>query len=150
MREPHYTVKFSVPYTVFEFISEGPKGEIPKIISFQPTENPKVVNLGFGDKIGETDDFDDEVTTDNQDTWRVLATVAASVRIFSEHNPRLMIFASGSTPSRTRLYRIGISKYFDDISKEFLIFGYLDEEWQKFEKNQPYTGFLAIKKFISK
>ena len=37
MKLPRYELKAEKSLTVFEFISEGPKGEIPKLIKFSET-----------------------------------------------------------------------------------------------------------------
>ena len=57
-----------------------------------------------------------------------------------------MVFAVGSTPSRTRLYRIGISNNLSEIKEDFNVFGYLKNQWTPFEKNQNYEAFLIVRK----
>ena len=93
----------------FEFVSEGPRGRIVKLVKYTETSVKGVYNLGFGDKMGEEDDFDDMVISDNKDSVRVLATVAETVYRFTNKFPNASVLATGSTPTRTRLYRIGIS-----------------------------------------
>ena len=44
-----YALKSGPDQTVFEFISEGRNGTIRKIILFQPTTEPNLYNLAFGD-----------------------------------------------------------------------------------------------------
>ncbi len=146
MRDKRYQLKFSKEFTVFDFISEGPKGRIPKLIKYTETSIKGIYNLGFGDKLGESDDFDDEVISNNQDSLRVLATVAATVYTFTDKYPKASVFATGSTIARTRLYRIGISNNLNEIEEDFEILGFLDEEWAKFEKNQNYSAFLLTRK----
>ncbi len=82
MKDQRYQLKFSVLYTLYEFTSEGPLGRIPKIVKYTKSNIEGIYNLGFGDKLGDTDDFDDEIITNNQDSKQVLATVAATVYIF--------------------------------------------------------------------
>ena len=65
-------------------------------------------NIGFGDKNLETGDIDDKVVSNNGDSDKVLATVV--VYTFTDLNPETLIYATGSTKARTRLYRMGISK----------------------------------------
>ena len=81
-----------------------------------------------------------------RDTEKVLATVVSSVYAFTKDNPENIIYATGSTGARNRLYRIGISKHYDDAIKDFDIYGLRDEEWVKFEKNVDYSAFLAKRK----
>jgi len=54
--------------------------------------------------------------------------------------------ATGSTKSRTRLYRMGITKYFEEIQKDYFIFGLRNEEWENFEIGIEYEAFLAKRK----
>ena len=54
-----------------------------------------------------------------------------------------MIYATGSTKSRTRLYRMGISKYLNQIREDFEIYGELENNWEKFKKETEYKGFLV-------
>jgi hypothetical protein len=146
MREPQYQLEFSKAFTIYEFVSIGPKGEIPKLIKYTETGTPNVYNLGFGDKIGNTEEIDDEVISNNQDSIRVLATVAASVYVFTDNYPNSFIFATGSTPSRTRLYQIGIANNLKEIEEGFYVWGEYDEKWEAFQKNKNYTAFLVTRK----
>jgi len=61
--------------------------------------------LAFGDNVEESKNFDDFVRTNNQDTEKVLATVASTLYIFFERHEGTIVIAEGSTHSRTGLYR---------------------------------------------
>ncbi|MDB5248278.1 MAG: hypothetical protein JWQ40_2672 [Segetibacter sp.] len=63
----------------------------------------------------------------------------------SDH-PKAWIYASGSTRARTRLYQIGISKYYDEIKGDFDIFGQVAQSWEPFERGKEYTAFLVQQK----
>ena len=76
-----------------------------------------------------------------------MATVAQATLTFTKYHPESLVFAEGSTPIRTRLYRIGISQNLDVISETFFIWGLLNNEWQSFEKNTDYQAFLVKRKF---
>ncbi|MBS1686917.1 MAG: hypothetical protein JSS76_19425 [Bacteroidetes bacterium] len=130
---------------VFQFVSEGPKGKIPKLIKYSETNFKDMYNLGFGDMdaIGEIDDM---AISDNGDSDMVLATVISTVYAFSDRYPDYWIYATGSTKSRTRLYRIGISKYMDEISMDFDIYGLRGDNWEPFKKNIDYEAFLVQRK----
>lgn len=112
MKRPKYTLKAEQDLTVFEFVSEGSKGRIPKLIVFMETNLKDFYNLAFGDKDENTGKIDDSVVTNNNDTEKVLATVAAAVLAFTDKYPEAWVYATGSSTSRTRLYRMGINKYF--------------------------------------
>ena len=89
----------------YEFISEGPKGQIPKRIQFTLVNRQGVYNLAFGDKDPETGEIDGKVVSNNADSERVLATVVSAVFAFLDKHPDAWVFASGSTAARTRLYQ---------------------------------------------
>ena len=142
-----YALKASENYVSFEFISEGKNGRIQKKIIFTFIEGLNVWNLGFGDVDDITGEINDLAKSDNGDSEKILATVAQSAVIFTNYHPNSLIFAEGSTPIRTRLYRIGISQNFEEISETFLVFGLLENEWHPFEKNTDYQAFLVKRKF---
>ena len=66
MKLPRYELKAEKSLMVFEFISEGYKGEIPKLIMFSETSVKKIYNLAFGDKNIETNEIDDTVVSNNR------------------------------------------------------------------------------------
>ncbi len=130
----------------FEFTSEGTKGKIEKIILFTPTPMENVYNLGFGDYDAVSGQIDDNVVSNNGDTKKILATVANSVLIFTEKYPDFSVVATGVTPARTRLYRMGIQEYWTEISANFYILGFKENYWEEFIPNQPYEAFLVKRK----
>jgi hypothetical protein len=146
MKLPRYEMKSEKSLMVFEFISEGTKGKISKLIKFSETNVPDVFNLAFGDKIETTDEIDDFAVSNNGDSEKVLATVVASVNAFTEKYPNCWVYATGSTKSRTRLYQIGISKYVDEIRKSFEIYGLHNSDWKVFRKGLNYESFLVKRK----
>ena len=146
MQLPRYELKAEKSLMVFEFLSEGPKGKIPKLIKFSETNLKDLYNLAFGDKDLVTGDIDDMAVSNNGDSEMVLATVVATVFAFTDKYPDCMIYATGSTRARTRLYRMGITKYIKEIQKDFEIFGLQNNVWQPFEKEVHYEAFLAKRK----
>lgn len=135
--------------TVFTFVSEGPKGEIVKRVQYKKVKLDgfkNVYNLAFGDKKENSEKIDDLVVTNNQDREKVLSTVANTVLVFTKRRPKAHIFIIGSTLSRTRLYQIAISKYFDELSENFEIKGYFRGYWLPFSKNLNFVAFLIVRK----
>jgi hypothetical protein len=84
MKLPRYELKAEKSLMVFEFISEGTKGQIPKLIKYNETNLKDMYNLAFGDKNPETGEIDDKVVSNNGDSEKVLATVVATVYAFSD------------------------------------------------------------------
>ena len=111
MQLDRYQLKAEESLTVFEFTSTGPKGQIPKLIKFSETNLKDLYNLAFGDKDLTTGDLNDLAISNNGDSEKVLATVVSTVYAFSDRYPNSFIYATGSTKARTRLYRMGITKY---------------------------------------
>jgi len=146
MKLPRYELKAEKSLMVFEFISEGPKGEIPKLIKFSETTLKGFYNLAFGDKNLESGEIDDTVVSNNGDSEQILATVVAAVYSFTEQENDAWVYATGSTKARTRLYRMGISKYFDEVRQDFLVFGLRNGEWEEFTKEIEYTAFVVRRK----
>ena len=142
-----YQLKSEEELTRFEFISEGPKGAIRKLIEFQQTTDPETYNLAFGDKHPVTGGIDDLAVSDNGDTEKVLATVVAAVYAFLDSYPTAYVYAQGSTKARTRLYRMGINRFYEDIQRDFYLYGRIDEDFWYFEPSIEYEGFLAQRKF---
>jgi len=146
MKLPKYPLASSDKLMTFEFISEGSNGLIHKLVRFQPTNLKDVYNLAFGDKDIETGDIDDIVISNNGDSEKVLATVVATVYAFTDKYPNAWIYATGSTKARTRLYRMGITKFLSEVKGDFEVLGQTNDDWENFKKNVEYEGFLVRKK----
>jgi hypothetical protein len=131
--------------TEYEFISIGPKGYIKKLIRFTKV-GFNCYNLAFGDIDKKTGIMVDNITSGNNDHEKILATVAAVVESFTKEHPEALIYVEGSSPSRTRLYRICISKYWKDITTVFQIFGLQNNTWEDFTQNSTYNAFLGARK----
>ena len=146
MKLPKYPLASSEKLMTFEFISEGPKGLIHKLVRYQPTNLVDVYNLAFGDKDHTTGNIDDTVISNNGDSEKVLVTVVATVYAFTDKYPDAWIYATGSTRSRTRLYRMGITKFLSEAKEDFEVLGERNDDWETFRKNIEYEGFLVRKK----
>lgn len=148
MRNERYEIDAAFNAMTFEFTSVGPKGEIRKLVIYSETKNKNVYNLAFGDKDFVTSDIDDLVVTDNQDSQKVLATVASTLYTFMDNYPDAWVGAEGSTKARTRLYQMGISKYLDEITEDFVVLGSNERKWELFKRNIRYDAFLITHKKI--
>ena len=119
---PQYDLKVDESFKLFKFVSVGSKGKITKIVEFTKISD-NFYNLGFGDLDEITGEASDLKVSNNGDAENVLATVAECINIFLKNHSESLVYATGSTDSRTRLYRIGITKYLDEISESYEIFG---------------------------
>ena len=146
MKLPRYQLKTGDKLTIFEFFSDGPKGRIPKLVQFTPSNLKDLYNLAFGDKDHKTGLINDTIISNNGDSEKVLATVVATVYAFTDKYPDAWAYATGSTKSRTRLYRRGINKYLSEVKGDFEVYGEINEEWEPFKENVEYDGFLVKRK----
>ena len=148
MNKPKYLYKSEEFLRTYEFISEGVHGKIVKTVQYTDTGTENVYNLAFGDFDERTKQINDFSVTNNGDSLKVLATVASTVYAFTEKYPKAMIFATGSTKGRTRLYRMGITNNLAEIKEDFAIFGLTIEQnnWEEFIIGKDYEAFLITKK----
>ena len=143
-----YDYKKNDKLWIYEFISEGPKGKIRKIVEFIPFKYDGRIcfNLFLGDWNEEINSADELIISNNQDSLKVLVTVAKIVLEFTDSVPDAIVHIKGNSPSRTRLYQIGITKYWIDISTLFTVVGYINNKWQLFLKNVNYDAFMVYRK----
>jgi hypothetical protein len=144
--ERYPTIYEKEDLSIFEFESLSSSGDlIRKRITFAKTEVNGVYNLAFGN-IKENGLLDDEAISGDRD--KVLATVVRAVDRYTTRYPRRWIYFCGSTPARTRLYRMVIGLNLKELAERFEIFAeILDyEEYVPFQKNMIIEGFLIRKK----
>lgn len=145
MHLPRYSYKTNPGFLDYEFISEGPKGNIKKIVRFSQI-GTSLFNLAFGDLDELTGEISDISVTNNADSRKVLTTVAATVYDFTDHYYGALVIAKGSTLSRTRLYRMGITNHWRAVSLDFEVYGLKDEIWEPFILRRDYEAFLIRRK----
>ena len=130
------------------FYSSGPKGRIKKAVKFQhrPKIGPNAYNLLFGDYEETSGRTDDSAVSNNGDSRAVLRTVADIVEDFVNSHPEAIILIKGLTPSRSRLYQMGISSAWSEIKVRYDVWGMRAKKWTPFEKGINYEEFLVFKK----
>jgi hypothetical protein len=147
MQDDRYKVETSLDLKTFEFISEGPRGRIEKVVVYSEINLKDVYNLAFGDKDPLTGFLNDLTVTNNGDSQKVLATLAATLYAFTTEKPEASILATGSTAARTRLYRMGIANNLEHIKQDFFVYGLTERKnWEPFRKNITYGAFLIRRK----
>lgn len=140
MNLPKYSVVSDSSHTTYEFLSEGPKGNIKKIVFYQEIRK-NIFNLAFGDWDEGEQKINDKIRSNNSDIEKVLVTLASTVIDFVKYHPNAIILAQGSTPARTRLYQMGVLANWDEINQSFELEGFLEGEWEPFEKGKNYEVF---------
>lgn len=156
MNYQKYELLVNPDFTVYEFISSGKNGEIQKAIKYTQTLNPDVYNMGFGDIMSNNEEtgevaIDDTIISNNGDLVMILATVVYSAEIFTQHYPNVMVLFGSSNNAKLRLYRMAISKYFEEISKTFHVFGAVRNSAGQivnvpFDPNGHFIGFFVRRK----
>ena len=135
-------------YKEYFFFSEGPNGRVLKSVRFDlvKTRPMHVYNLVLGDWDNEQGEIDYWSVTNNGDTEKVLATVAAIVLDFTDIFNRAVIRIKGGDDARTRLYQMRINKYLDEINEIFNVCGDLDGDLIEFQKNVKYNKFFIARR----
>ena len=147
MDEPIYPYKKSFDILTFEFESIGPNGISRKKIVYSSIEGSEdILSLSLFE-ILEDGTLDVYFESKNKDLPRIMATVMKTVFDFFEMYPSKKVAFIGSTPKRTRLYRIFISKLFREIDS-VLVEGISESgEIVNYEPNQNYLAFvISLKK----
>ncbi len=117
-------------------------------------------NLGFGVVDPASEWLDDLVELRNGDTQTILSTVASIALEFVDGHFGASLYASGSTPSRTRLYQMGLNRVLPHL-QGYSIAGLITkrdcspnipgnnpeckDEWQEFRPGIEYKAFLIFK-----
>ncbi len=129
---------------IFSFISEGTKGRFEKLGKYDQIDEV-TFNLGFGDRIGKTRNFDNKVVTDNGDIREVLATVVATLDIFFENHPDMFVFIRGSNRKRTRIYCWIVKNNFEMFKNNYQFWGGLGWLVEEFQPDKDYDRILISK-----
>src|SRR5688572_14342054 len=141
MNLSYYDYLMSEDFLSYYFCSDGPNGNIKKIVLFTLVKLPSnsYFNLSFGD-LNEDGTINDLITSNNKDAEKVLATVARAVSIFTKNYPEAVVYLEGSTASRTRRYQMGINKFWKEIESDFKVLGLL--------RNGGFEPFMSGKNYL--
>ncbi|MEO6282113.1 MAG: hypothetical protein ABIN80_29555 [Dyadobacter sp.] len=105
----------------FDFVSKGPINIVKSIVYFKTTD-PYLVTLSMGNPLP-NGVLDVLTINDNGDRNKILATVIRSIGVFLNIHPDHTVMFSGSTPARTRLYKMVISKELHQLQNSYLVQG---------------------------
>jgi hypothetical protein len=142
MTHPSYPFDRTVDETYFEFTSVSPTRSIRKAVAF--TALPARTgwfNLALVDVL-ENDHFDDTSVSDNGDMEMIFATVIETLRRFFQRQPAARVLFRGSTPARTRMYRIILTKLLEEATKTYRVQGIIQGKLEVFTPNRPYEAFV--------
>lgn len=119
--------------TRYTFVSKGKRGAILKVVEFTALTRENIINLGFGDLLlnGE---IDDTANSNNGDISKVLATVIAIIKDFTNEYQESKIVFTGSTARRTAFYQRILKTYYDIFTEEFIITGLVETGKDSYEE----------------
>ena len=141
MNEPAYPFRIRTDGLLFSFYSVSEEKIIQKLVVYTPVDD-LIYNLALVDVMPDGS-LADNVTTNNQDVRRVIATVIQTVLAFFERYSDGLVYFQGSDDVRTRFYRILITRELEQASQLFTIYGKTaDGRYELFIKGEPYVGFL--------
>jgi len=134
-------------YKEYSFYSEGPNGRILKVVSFvlMSSRPVRIYNLALGDWNNEYGEPDYWSVTNNGDTEKVFATVAAIILDFTSTAGSVLIQLEGNSPARKRLYQMTINRYRNEIAKIFQVLGRVNYQLEAFQKNTAYDLILIAR-----
>ena len=95
MKLDRYELEADESFTTFEFVSKGIKGKILKVVQYRRIGLSNIYNLAFGDKDAISGEMDDTIISNNGDSEKVLATVAASLYDFTDEHPDVLVYVTG-------------------------------------------------------
>ena len=146
MEQPSYPFRKFKRELLFDFESISETKTIKKVIAYELVDETQMIfNLSLVDK-DENGKVSDMSVSNNQDMEKVLATVIQTLPIFFAEFEGSRIYFSGSTPVRTRLYRIIITKFHHDFERQYSIFGFVNQIAEPFQQGKNYEAFLISKK----
>lgn len=142
MNEPSYPFSRVEDRFVFEFDSVSDTKIVKKLVEFRLIDaDVALYNLALVDIMSDGTASDLSVSN-NQDMPKVLATVFRALLYFFDKNPQSKVLIQGSTKSRTRLYQMAIVKYLSEIEHKFSIWGFIEDDFERFGKGENYEGFV--------
>jgi hypothetical protein len=165
----------SKPQTERFFFESTGSGVIIKVVEYahiQAVEGRDIFNLGFGDYDPITDQFIDDVSSNNGDVYKVFATVLSTVEGFYKLHPTAILFVQGSDSQanyavtcrmsctrgcgvqchkmdrRIATYRSFINKNLETLAPDYAFYGRTssDEPFEDFVKGREYKSLLIYKR----
>ncbi|AYQ35289.1 DUF6934 family protein [Runella sp. SP2] len=147
MDKPIYQLQSSSDNLQFVFESISQERIIRKAVAYiLSDDNPDLYQLIFGD-LKENGDIDILSASNNNDMKQVLTTVVDTLSTFFEHYPMATVAFTGSTSSRTRLYRAAITQFLKETNLYYDVVGITENGiLESFNSKGNYVGYLITQK----
>lgn len=128
---------------LYSFISKGINGNYYLYAKLEPSYIKNIYQLEFGPFKESTITIDTSFTLNNNDTDKIIGTVAYIIYLFLKENPNGIVRFSGSTASRSRLFSMWIIKNWEELQNFFIIYGCtFMNKWERFKTNNRYGAIL--------
>lgn len=143
--ESYEAISTSEEFDIFEFVCIGKTRNINKQVRFKPLVPNDLYSLQFGD-IDENGNLDYYSVSGNGDSEKILTTVSRVVDTYTMKHPNHYVVFGGSTPGRTRLYRMAIGKHLEYLSMIYEIYSCTKEKALLFKREIEAFVFLIKRK----
>lgn len=125
------------------FESIGPHGVIRMCGRFELSAVKNIYQFEFGIHNPVTDDVDTRFRANNADKDKIISTIFNIILMFLSCNKDAIVRFSGSTESRTKLFRMWILNNWDLMNNNFIMYGNNEQNrWERYQKNKDYSAIL--------
>ena len=135
-------------YSEYKFISNGPNGNIIKLLLFRKLFIETLYNLSLLDVMPDGT-LSDTHFSNNNDLRKILATIVKVIMDYTTRFPERQIFFQGSDEhgKRNSLYHKAISKHLFVLERDFYIYGIRDDGYEEvFVSSKEYDAVLVKRK----
>jgi hypothetical protein len=140
-----YTFHYDYTHTFYSFTSRGER-PVSKWVSFiKEHEDPDIYELEMGDFDSNGNRLPLTLLTNNQDVFRVFATVKKIITDFLEHFPDAIVGFGGSDMQRLFIYHKRLAKIIKE-GTAYVVRGIkLDNTDEDFDPHEHYKGYFVYR-----
>jgi hypothetical protein len=127
----------------YTFMSIGDKGNIQKVIAFQPM-NLLLYNVALLDYDLASGEFSDDSASNNYDLGMVFATIFQIVEDFLSNNVHYSVYIKANTEIKNKLYYRIIKNNLKALATKYLILGVNNDDIEHFDSTHKtqYEAFI--------
>lgn len=125
------------------FESIGPNGVIRMCGRFELSTVKNVYQFEFGIHDSIEGDLNTSFRSNNADKDKIISTIFNIILTFLSCNKNAIVRFSGSTESRTKLFRMWILNNWYSVNNSFIIYGNNEQNrWERYQKNREYSAII--------
>lgn len=127
----------------YTFMSIGDKGNIQKVVAFQPM-NLLLYNVALLDYDSASGEFSDDSASNNYDLGMVFATIFQIVEDFLSNNVHYSVYIKANTEIKNKLYYRIIKNNLKALETKYLILGVRNDDIENFDSTNKtqYEAFI--------